>query len=250
MVEIRNLHKHFKQNHVLKGIDLTVNKGETVAVIGPSGSGKSTLLRCVNLLEIPSEGEIRIGDFTVDARHITKETLQNVRRNTGMVFQNYNLFKNKTALENITEALIVVNKMNKAIAGSVAEELLKKVGLEDKADHYPFALSGGQQQRIAIARALAIKPKVVLFDEPTSALDPELVQEVLQVIRNVSKEQNTMIIVTHELEFARDVADRVVFMDGGKIIEENTAAEFFKNPRQERTKKFIEKFMQQAMYYI
>lgn len=167
-----------------------------------------------------------------------------------MVFQNYNLFKNKTAEENITEALIVVKKMSRKIAGSVAEQFLEKVGLSEKADHYPFALSGGQQQRVAIARALALNPKVILFDEPTSALDPELVQEVLQVIRNVAKEHVTMIIVTHELEFAREVADRVVFMDGGKIIEENSAGEFFKNPRQERTKKFIEKFMQQSMYYI
>jgi putative amino-acid transport system ATP-binding protein len=167
-----------------------------------------------------------------------------------MVFQNYNLFKNKTALENISEALIIAKNMNKVMAGSVAGELLKKVGLEDKADQYPFTLSGGQQQRIAIARALAIKPKVILFDEPTSALDPELVQEVLQVIRNVAKEHNTMIIVTHELEFARDVADKIIFMDDGKIIEENAAADFFKNPQQERTKKFIDKFMQQSMYYI
>ena len=250
MIEIKNLHKHFKQNHVLKGIDLTVRKGETVAIIGPSGSGKSTLLRCVNLLETPSDGEIKLDKIIVRAHHITKETILNVRRSTGMVFQNYNLFANKTALGNIAEALMTVKKLNKPEAVKIAEGLLKKVGMENKADHYPYALSGGQQQRIAIARALALNPKVILFDEPTSALDPELVQEVLQVIRNVAKENVTMIIVTHELEFARDVADKVIFMDEGKIIEQNTSLDFFKNPKQERTRKFLEKFIQQSMYYI
>jgi len=239
MIEIKNLHKHFKKNHVLKGIDLSVNKGETVAVIGPSGSGKSTLLRCINLLETPSDGEIKIDNLIIDAHHITKNTLLNARRSTAMVFQNYNLFGNKTAIENIAEALITVHKLNKAEAFNTAKELLKKVGLENRANHYPFGLSGGQQQRVAIARALALNPKVILFDEPTSALDPELVQEVLQVIRNVANEHVTMIIVTHELEFARDVADRIVFMDDGLIVEQNNAAEFFKNPKQERTRKFI-----------
>lgn len=250
MIEIKNLHKYFKNHHVLKGIDLTVNHGETVAIIGPSGSGKSTLLRCINLLETPSDGEIRLDELVIDAHHISKDVLLGARRNTAMVFQNYNLFANKTAVENIAEALITVRKMNKAIAMSVAQDMLEKVGLENKALHYPFGLSGGQQQRVAIGRALALNPKVILFDEPTSALDPELVQEVLQVIRNVAKEDRTMVIVTHELEFARDVADRVIFMDDGKIVEQNEASAFFRNPKQERTKKFIEKFTQQNMYYI
>lgn len=250
MIEIKNLHKYFKNHHVLKGIDLTVDYGETVAVIGPSGSGKSTLLRCINLLETPTEGKIRLDDLVIDAHHISKDVLLATRRNTAMVFQNYNLFANKTAAENIAEALITVHKMNKIIAMRVAQEMLKKVGLENKACHYPFGLSGGQQQRVAIGRALALNPKVILFDEPTSALDPELVQEVLQVIRNVAKEDRTMVIVTHELEFARDVANRVIFMDDGKIVEQNEASEFFRNPKQERTKKFIEKFTQQNMYYI
>jgi putative amino-acid transport system ATP-binding protein len=250
MIEIRNLHKYFKNHHVLKGIDLIVNQGETVAVIGPSGSGKSTLLRCINLLETPSEGEIRLDDLVIDAYRITKDVLLSARRNTAMVFQNYNLFANKTAAENIAEALITVRRMNKTVAMNVAQEMLSKVGLKNKADFYPFGLSGGQQQRVAIGRALALNPKVILFDEPTSALDPELVQEVLQVIRNVAKEHVTMVIVTHELEFAREVADRVVFMDDGKIVEQNEASEFFRNPTQERTKKFIEKFTRQNMYYI
>ncbi len=250
MIEITNLHKHFKSNHVLQGIDLTVDRGETVAVIGPSGSGKSTMLRCVNLLETPSQGQIRLDDLIVDAKNITKDVLLSVRRNTAMVFQNYNLFTNKTAIENIAEALITVRRMGKAQAMDAAAEMLDKVGLKDKADHYPFSLSGGQQQRVAIGRALALNPKVILFDEPTSALDPELVQEVLQVIRGVAKERVTMVIVTHELEFAKDVADKVVFMDGGKIVEQNAASEFFRNPQQERTKRFIETFTRQNMYYI
>ena len=250
MIEINNLHKHFKGNYVLKGIDLEVLKGETVAIIGPSGSGKSTLLRCINLLEIPSDGEIKLDELEIQANYITKEMLLKVRRSTGMVFQNYNLFANKTAVENIAEALITVKKKTKLEAMGEADILLKKVGLQNRANHYPSGLSGGEQQRVAIARALALNPKVILFDEPTSALDPELVQEVLQVIKKVAREHVTMIIVTHELEFARDVADKVIFMDEGRIVEQNTALEFFKNPKEERTKKFIEKFMQQSMYYI
>ncbi|MBR0597496.1 amino acid ABC transporter ATP-binding protein [Sinanaerobacter chloroacetimidivorans] len=250
MIEIKNLHKHFKKNHVLKGIDLSVKEGETVAIIGPSGSGKSTLLRCINLLETPSDGILKLDDLVIDAHHITKEKLLAARRNTAMVFQNYNLFANKTAIENIAEALITVKKMNKKGAMKIAEEFLGKVGLENRAHHYPYGLSGGQQQRVAIARALALNPKVILFDEPTSALDPELVQEVLQVIRNVAKEKVTMIIVTHELEFAKDVAHKIVFMDEGLIVEQNSASEFFASPREERTRKFIDHFIQRSIYYI
>jgi len=250
MIEINNLHKHFKGNYVLKGIDLEVLKGETVAIIGPSGSGKSTLLRCINLLETPSDGEIKLDELRIHANNITKEILLKVRRSTGMVFQNYNLFANKTAIENIAEALITVKKKSRLEAMREADILLKKVGLQNRANHYPSGLSGGEQQRVAIARALALNPRVILFDEPTSALDPELVQEVLQVIKKVAKEHVTMIIVTHELEFARDVADKVIFMDEGRIVEQNSAVEFFKNSKEERTKKFLEKFTQQSMYYI
>jgi len=244
MVNIQELHKYFKKHHVLKGIDLKVEEGETVAVIGASGSGKSTLLRCINLLETPTSGRITIDDIQIEASNIDKISRGQIRKSTGMVFQNYNLFANKTARENITAALVEVKKMSKTEADGVADGLLKKVGLETHANHYPSGLSGGQQQRVGIARALAINPKVLLLDEPTSALDPELVYEVLAVIKAVSKERMTMLIVTHELEFARDVSDRIVFMDDGVIVEQNTADEFFTNIKHERTKKFLEKFLQ------
>lgn len=250
MIEIKNLNKYFKKNHVLKDINLLVSKGETVALIGPSGSGKSTLLRCINLLETPTNGEIYIDDIVVNAQKITKDCIHQVHQNTGMVFQNYNLFANKTALENVAEALIVVKKIPKKEALEQSLKLLEKVGLADRKDHYPTGLSGGQQQRVAIARALAINPKVILFDEPTSALDPELVEEVLQVIKNVAKEKVTTIIVTHELEFARDVADRIVFLADGVIVEENSSKEFFRNPKMDRTKQFLEKFRKEPIYYI
>jgi L-cystine transport system ATP-binding protein len=250
MIEIKNLNKYFKKNHVLKNINLKVEKGETVALIGPSGSGKSTLLRCINLLERPTDGEIILDDIQVNVQTITKQCIHKVHQNTGMVFQNYNLFANKTALENIAEALIVVKKMPKKEAFERSIALLDKVGLSDRGDHYPSGLSGGQQQRVAIARALAINPKVILFDEPTSALDPELVEEVLQTIKNVAKDKITMIIVTHELEFARDVADRIVFIADGVIVEENNAKDFFQNPQMDRTKQFLEKFRKEPIYYI
>jgi L-cystine transport system ATP-binding protein len=250
MIEINNLNKYFKKHHVLKDVNLKVEKGETVALIGPSGSGKSTLLRCINLLEKPTDGEILLDDIHVNAHSLTKQCIHNVHQNTGMVFQNYNLFANKTALENIAEALIVVKKMPKKEALKKSLELLDKVGLSDHANHYPSGLSGGQQQRVAIARALAINPKVILFDEPTSALDPELVDEVLRVIKNVAKERVTMIIVTHELEFAREVADRIVFMADGVIVEENNSKDFFLNPKMDRTRQFLEKFRKEPNYYI
>lgn len=250
MIEVKNLNKYYKKNHVLKDINLKVEKGETVALIGPSGSGKSTLLRCINLLEKPTSGEIKLEEIQVDASSLTKKGIHQVHENTGMVFQNYNLFANKTALENISEALMVVKKLSKKEALEKSRALLDKVGLSDRADHYPSGLSGGQQQRVAIARALAINPKVILFDEPTSALDPELVGEVLQVIKNVAKEKVTMIIVTHELDFAREVADRIVFMADGVIVEENNAKEFFQNPLKDRTKQFLEKFRKEPVYYI
>lgn len=250
MIEIKNLNKYFKKNHVLKDINLKIEKGETVALIGPSGSGKSTLLRCINLLEKPTSGEIIMEELHVKAHALTKQCIHKVHQSTGMVFQNYNLFANKTALENIAEALMVVNRMPRKDAFEKSRKLLDKVGLSDRENHYPSGLSGGQQQRVAIARALAINPKVILFDEPTSALDPELVGEVLQVIKNVAKEKVTMIIVTHELEFAREVADRVVFMADGIIVEENNAKEFFKNPQKDRSKQFLVKFQKELVYYI
>jgi len=239
MIEIRNLHKSFGNNRVLKGIDLNVAQGSVMAVLGPSGSGKSTLLRCINLLEHPQAGTLKIGDLQIDYHRVHKKEILEVRKNTAMVFQGYNLFAHKTALENITEGLIVVKKMSKKAAENEANKYLEKVGLSEKASHYPVQLSGGQQQRIAIARALAMKPDVILFDEPTSALDPELVQEVLGVMKKVANEGITMIVVTHEINFARDVATDVVFMDQGLIIERAPANEFFRNPREERTKQFL-----------
>jgi ABC-type polar amino acid transport system ATPase subunit len=250
MIEIKKLNKYYKKNHVLKDISFNVEKGETVALIGPSGSGKSTLLRCINLLEKPSGGEIILEEIHVKADSLTRSCIHKVHENTGMVFQNYNLFANKTASENIAEALITVKKMPKKEAFELSRTLLNKVGLSDRGNHYPSGLSGGQQQRVAIARALAINPKVILFDEPTSALDPELVGEVLQVIKTVAKERVTTIIVTHELDFAREVADRIIFMADGVIVEENTAAEFFRNPKKDRTKQFLEKFRKEPVYYI
>lgn len=250
MIEIRDLHKAFKKNHILKGVNLQVPEGRTLAIIGPSGSGKSTLLRCMNLLETGWKGEIRLDDLVINGEKLTKETILAARRNTAMVFQHYNLFANKTALENIAEALITVKKKQKKEAWKTAEEALDKVGLLSRRDHYPSGLSGGQQQRVAIARALVLKPKAILLDEPTSALDPELVREVLQVIQIAAKEKVTMVIVTHEMEFAREVAHEIAFMNEGVIVEQKEATDFFLHPKEERTKKFIEDFRERAMYYI
>ncbi|MBQ2691809.1 MAG: amino acid ABC transporter ATP-binding protein [Clostridia bacterium] len=243
MIQIKNIHKAFGDNQVLKGVDLSVNKGEVVAVLGPSGSGKTTMLRCINFLVTADRGELTIGDLTVDMHSASKEEILQIRRKTAMVFQTYNLFKNKTALENITEGLIIVQGMEKEKAEQIGRDLLAKVGLADRADSYPSQLSGGQQQRIGIARALALNPEVILFDEPTSALDPELVGEVLDVIKQVAQEGRTMIIVTHEISFAADVADHVVLMDGGHIIEEGTAEQVLKNPKNERTRRFLARIL-------
>ena len=239
MINIKNLKKSFNNLEVLKGVDLSVEKGEVVVIIGPSGSGKSTFLRCINYLETPDEGNIQIGDISVNALAAKKEDVKKLRNSTAMVFQNYNLFKNKTALENIIEPLIVNKKINKKEAEEKAEELITIVGLQDKKNNYPSTLSGGQQQRIGIARAMAVNPEVILFDEPTSALDPELVGEVLNVIRDLAKKHMTMIIVTHEMAFAREVADRVIFMDKGNVIEVGTPQDIFTKPKEERTKKFL-----------
>lgn len=239
MLEVQKLYKSFGKLEVLKGIDFKINKGEVVAILGPSGSGKSTLLRCINFLEKAEGGFLRIDNLNLDIEKVTQNEIYQCRQLSTMVFQNYNLFKNKTALENITEALIVVKKMPKEEAIAIGEGLLKKVGLVEKRDAYPAQLSGGQQQRIGIARAMALSPKVILFDEPTSALDPELVGEVLTVIGNLAKEGMTMAIVTHEMDFARKVADRVIFMDGGVIVEEGKPQEIFNNPQHPRTKQFL-----------
>ena len=250
MVELRGLHKRFGKNKVLQGVDLDVHSGSVVVVLGPSGSGKSTLLRCINLLETPEQGTLKLDHLMIDFRTVHKKELLELRKNTGMVFQGYNLFQHKTALQNICEGLIVVRQMDKKDALETARLYLKKVGLLDKEDHYPQQLSGGQQQRIAIARALAMNPKVVLFDEPTSALDPELVQEVLSVMRSLAEEGITMIVVTHELSFARDVGTDIVFLNEGKILEQAPAKEFFSHPREERTRQFLSQFTQQYFYQI
>lgn len=220
MIQLTDISKSYGKNAVLKSIDLTVNKGEVVVILGPSGSGKTTLLRCVNYLEKPNGGEITIGDYRVQCKRATKKEIHELRQRSAMVFQQYNLFKHKTAIENVMEGLVVVKKMPKAEARLKSIALLEKVGLADKLDAYPSQLSGGQQQRVGIARALALEPEVILFDEPTSALDPELVGEVLAVIRKIAKEGITMIVVTHEMGFARDVANHVVFMDEGVIVEQ------------------------------
>jgi polar amino acid transport system ATP-binding protein len=236
MIRVRNLKKSFGAVEVLKDINLDVKKGEVVVLIGASGSGKSTLIRCINFLEIKNGGEILIEGSSIDPQ---KDDLSKIRQKVGMVFQHFNLFPHKTVLENIIEAPLIVRKMNKEEAKKEALHLLKKVGLEEKADVYPSSLSGGQKQRVAIARALAMKPEIMLFDEPTSALDPELVGEVLETMKQLAKEGMTMIIVTHEMGFAKEVADWVAFMDGGRILELAAPAEIFNNPKEERTREFL-----------
>lgn len=250
MIKLAQISKSFGRNQVLNNIDLTVTKGEVVVILGPSGSGKTTLLRCVNYLEKPSSGEIVIGNFKVNCKHARKKEIHQLRQKTAMVFQQYNLFRHKTALENVMEGLLIVKKLPKDEARKRSIALLEKVGLASKLDAYPSQLSGGQQQRVGIARALALEPEVILFDEPTSALDPELVGEVLAVIRKIAKEGITMIVVTHEMGFARDVANHVVFMDGGVIVEEGTPTELFNHPREERTKQFLKRITPEFNYSI
>jgi polar amino acid transport system ATP-binding protein len=249
MIEASNIYKRFGGKAVLAGISLEVNKGEVVAVIGPSGSGKSTLLRCVNLLEKIDKGQIAVEDDIMvrtnshgKAEYADKKKLREIRLKIGLVFQNFNLFPHFNVLKNITEAPVSVAGIGREEAHRAALQLLAKMGLEDKADAYPFELSGGQSQRVAIARALALKPDVLFFDEPTSALDPELTLEVMKVIRKLAEEHMTMVVVTHEMGFAREVADRVIFMDNGVIVEEGTPEELFTNPKNERTKMFIKGF--------
>ncbi|ACX65354.1 amino acid ABC transporter ATP-binding protein [Paenibacillus sp. Y412MC10] len=250
MIQLTDISKSYGKNAVLKSIDLTINKGEVVVILGPSGSGKTTLLRCVNYLEKPNGGEIAIGDYRVQCKRATKKEIHELRQRSAMVFQQYNLFKHKTAIENVMEGLVVVKKMPKAEARLKSIALLEKVGLADKLDAYPSQLSGGQQQRVGIARALALEPEVILFDEPTSALDPELVGEVLAVIRKIAKEGITMIVVTHEMGFARDVANHVVFMDEGVIVEQGPPSDLFHHPREERTKQFLKRITPELNYSI
>ena len=235
LIEVRNLHKKFGDLHVLRGIDLLVPANQVTCILGPSGSGKSTFIRCLNLLEKPTDGTIRIGRTVVTDAGCE---ISQVRMETGMVFQQFNLFPHLTVLENITLAPVKVRRQSKPAAEADARELLARVGLSEKADAYPNTLSGGQKQRVAIARALAMKPKVLLFDEPTSALDPEMVGEVLAVMRSLA-EQMTMLVVTHEMAFARDVADRVIFMDGGVIVEDAPPEEFFSAPKTARARRFL-----------
>ena len=247
-IDVSKLVKTFHGQTVLHGIDLQVNKGEVVAIIGPSGSGKTTLLRSINLLETPESGTIRVGDITIDAaRPLSQQKgpIRRLRQQVGFVFQNFNLFPHRTVLENVIEGPVIVKGESRAEASERARVLLAKVGLSGKEDSYPRRLSGGQQQRVAIARALAMRPEVILFDEPTSALDPELVGEVLSTIRQLAEEKRTMVIVTHEMSFARDVADRAIFMDRGRIVEQGQAKALFADPQQPRTRQFLEKFLAQ-----
>lgn len=244
MIKVHNIQKAFGNQEVLKGIDLEIQKGQVVVILGPSGSGKTTFLRCLNALEIPDKGEITFDSdgFSIDfAKNPTKQALQTLQRKSGMVFQSYNLFPHKTALENLTLAPIVVQGKAKTQAESEAMALLKKVGLAEKADLYPYQLSGGQQQRVGIARALAIEPQLLLFDEPTSALDPELVQDVLATIKQLAKDGWTMVIVTHEINFARDVADQVVLMEGGYIVEQGTPEHLFQHSTHPRVQAFLQR---------
>ena len=246
MIVVEKLTKQFNGQVVLNGIDLEVKEGEVVAIIGPSGSGKTTFLRCLNFLEEPTSGRIKVGDIEIDSsRPLNQQQglVRRLRQHVGFVFQNFNLFPHRTALENVIEGPIVVKKMPREAAAELGSKLLARVGLAGKEASYPRRLSGGQQQRVAIARALAMEPEVILFDEPTSALDPELVGEVLATIRSLAEENRTMVIVTHEMSFARDVANRVIFFDKGVIVEQGEAKALFANPREERTKQFLSKFL-------
>ena len=240
MIDVKNLHKYFGSLEVLKGIDCHIDKGECVCVIGPSGSGKSTFLRCLNLLETPTKGDIVIDDMHLTEKNFDVDAM---RKRVGMVFQHFNLFPHLTILENVTLAPIRHKMMTEEQAKEKAMELLNRVGVGDKADNYPAQLSGGQKQRVAIARSLAFSPEVMLFDEPTSALDPEMVGEVLEVMKQLAKEGMTMVVVTHEMGFAREVANRVFFMDGGGILEEGTPEQIFDHPQEERTKTFLSKVL-------
>ena len=252
MISVKNIHKRYKDNVVLSGINLEINQGDVIGIIGPSGTGKSTLLRCINQLEIPEQGTITLEEKEIDLSKKNHKDILDLRRNTGMVFQRFNLFEKKTALENVMEGLIVVQKKSKEEARKIALKELENVGMTAWANHYPKHLSGGQQQRVAIARAVAMRPKLLLLDEPTSALDPELVGEVLEVIRRIASEGYTMLLVSHEMSFVRTVSNRVIFLDKGNIVEDGTPKEVFEHPKSERTKEFFKKMqlLEQPEYSI
>ena len=240
MLEVKQIHKSFGDLAVLKQVDLQVNKGDVVAILGPSGSGKTTLLRCLNFLENADGGELNFDGEHISLGHVSKKDAARLRKKTAFVFQNYNLFRNKTALENVTEGLIIGRKMPKAEAIQIGRQALEKVGLSDRKNYYPSQLSGGQQQRVAIARAIATKPEIIYFDEPTSALDPELTGEVLAVMRTLAEEGMTMLVVTHEMGFAQNVSNQVVFMEHGVVVESGDSYSFFHSPREERTRSFLQ----------
>ncbi len=250
MLVIKGIEKSFGNNRVLKGIDLEVKKGDVIAVLGNSGSGKTTLLRCISFLERADKGELIFDEFQKDMPHISKKEIRSLRMKMGFVFQSYNLFQNMTALQNVMEGLTTARKIDKITAAKKAMDMLVKVGMDDRADYYPDQLSGGQQQRVAIARAIATDPEVILFDEPTSALDPELTREVLGVMRTLAREGTTMVVVTHEMEFARKVANYVIYMEDGIIVEEGKSEEFFEHPKKERTVRFLRTTLNEFDYCI
>ncbi|MHC4025922.1 amino acid ABC transporter ATP-binding protein [Streptococcus sp. KHUD_018] len=250
MLQVEHIAKTFGERQVLEDVNLQVNQGDVVVILGPSGSGKTTFLRCLNHLEKADSGHLTLAGKTYDLAKLSKKDILEIRQKTAFVFQHYNLFANKTALENILEGLIVARKVPKEEALKRAESALEKVGLLSYKDYYPSQLSGGQQQRIGIARAIAVKPEVILLDEPTSALDPELVRDVLDVLKQLAGEGVTMVVVTHEMGFARDVANHVIFMDGGRIVEENNPHDFFSRPQEERTKQFLARILSDATYSV
>jgi L-cystine transport system ATP-binding protein len=249
MIKLENVRKSFGKSEILKGVSMEVGQGGVTVVIGPSGSGKTTLLRCINFLEKADEGALTIGDLSVDMKKCHKREILAIRRRSAFVFQNYSLFQNKTALENVTEGLTVVQGKPKGEARAIAREILEWVGLSNRTDYYPANLSGGQQQRVGIARAVALSPDVILFDEPTSALDPELVGETLELIKKVAQRGITMIVVTHEMSFAQDVASQVIFLDEGLVVEAGPPAEVFGRPKNERTKQFLARIVPQDYIY-
>ena len=250
MLELTNEYKAFGKNEILKGVDQKVNKGDVIVILGPSGSGKTTLLRCANYLERADQGELTLDGHSMNMKHASRKDVTYVRKNTAFVFQNYCLFNNKNVLQNVTEGLITGRKVPKKEAEEIAVEALRKVGLADKLDLYPSQLSGGMQQRVGIARAAAVSPKVIFFDEPTSALDPELVGEVLSVIKNLAYEGTTMVVVTHEMGFAEEVANKVLFMSDGAVVEEGRPNEIFYHPKEERTRQFLKRILPEDNYVI
>ena len=250
MLKVTNIRKAFKDNEVLKGVDIEVNKGDVVTILGPSGSGKTTLLRCINFLEQADGGQLDFDEQHLDYAKVTGKEIKAIRHKTAFVFQNYNLFNNKTALENVTEGLIYGRGVEKSKAVELAKKALDRVGLAERYNYYPSQLSGGQQQRVGIARAIVVEPEIILMDEPTSALDPELIGEVLGVIKSLADEGKTMVIVTHEMQFAKEISTNVIFMDGGKIVEQGSASKIFTNPEELRTRRFLRRVLPEAEYII